>query len=157
MTRLIRCLSLLGSLPEQPPPARLGGVQQPQCPAGGASPPCDLGAVLPRFPGSNTRRAAGQPTQGSLRTWKKSRHEPDGQHAPRMPVQNAGPFGRDRPRGAEGTGSRSWLTGPCRAVPCRAGLCAKPQRLLLSGCGTGLFALFLTLLPEVSAQAGSCL
>lgn len=37
-----------------------------------------------------------------------------------MPVQNAGPFGWNRPRGVEGTRSRSWLTVPGRAMPGRA-------------------------------------
>lgn len=150
-----------GSPPSSTYAGMLAGVQLPQRPGCPHPPPGDLGAVLPRFPEPSPAGATSDGTPaahaGSLRTWKKGQ----AQSRPRS-SDAATNHGGVSPGGANVEPAKP-LSGPAAPGPPRlgcplpgrgAGGCAKPQRLLLSGCG---LSSLLRLLPEVRAQAGSSL
>lgn len=141
----ILVLEVCSEPPEQYSYVRRGweGCSGPSDPAGGASPPGDLGAVLPRFPepnpaGATPAGAPGSPRRAHPVHGKKSRHEAG--HAPRMLLRAAEAFRQAeqtwRPVSAP-AGPSDAPAGMPAGRAAEAGGCAKSQRLLLSGCGSG--------------------
>lgn len=135
----------------------------PRDPAVGTPPLGDLGAVLPRFPEPSPAGATPDGTPGSP-CWVTLYLE---KRAGTKPATLIGccykPRRRFIGRSKRGAGKAALRAGRLQAAPAgmpaaregrRAGGCAKPQRLLLSGCG---LSSLLRLLPEVRAQPGSSL